>query len=375
MPTQQTILTFKEGVKALQQARDFASLRETIDRMVSLCPPEDVPLAKDAIARVIRTKQAEELNASRGNTQVLDALDKKYRDLYIVLRTSQSKLPPTPPPALPNGGMPRAPQTQMQKVNPLAGLNLPSMVADWLKSKKKYLITGGAVMSTLGGAVLLYKYFNGDEETKTQDSKESNFDRTIRSIQKYRAFSQMANDPNFSGNFTEILDGSYSNSKKKKKVKKKEEPLKSNEWERNEKTLMKDMDEAFNALSVRPRLEYELPQLPAPKSINPDDVVGGEIVIQETKVEKPKQRKKRKVKTKKTNLSVGPSSSSGPSSSLTPVSEKPKTRKPRKPKAVSESSPEKKVKKVKKVESTSSSTPGRLIPIVKRTKRVKKVKA
>ena len=367
MPTQQTILSFKEGIKILQQVRDFASLRETIDRMVSLCPPEDVPFAKDAIARVIRIKQAEELNMSRGSPQVIDTLDKKYRDLYIVLRTSKSKTPLQPHnPSVVSNAAPKQQKTQLQKASPLGGLNFPLMVADWLKSKKKYIITGGAVMSTIGGAVLLYKYFNNDDESPSKDSKESGFDKTIRSIQKYRAFSQMANDPNFSGNFTEILDGSYN--KKKKKVRKKEEPLKSAEWDRNEKVLMKDMNDAFNTLSTRPRLEYALPQLPAPKDINPIDVVGSfGSRPTETKIEKPKKKTRKPRKTRKTRDTT-------PKAVISTTAED--TKPPKKPRQrkVSTTSSTPAEKKVKNSKPSSSHTSGRLIPIVKRTKRVRKVK-
>lgn len=377
MPSQQILVSFREGLKILQQAEDFTTLRQTIDSLVGICPPAELPLAKDAIARVIRLKQANEAIKFQSYPQALEEVDKKYRDLYIVLRTSKSKIPQTAPMNSENMAKPLTPpkQNQMAKLPSLGGLSLPSIVR-WLGDKKKYILTGGALATSVGGAYWLYKHFNNDDpKSKESAPKESSLDKTIRSIQKYKAFTQMVNDPNFSGDYAELISGKVS-TKKKKNPKKKEEPPKSREWEKDEKSLMGDMDVAFNSLSTRPQLDYKLPQLPAPKNIDPRDIVDDSAPLS-LKSRKPKEKKiKRTRKPKEKVREESSTSDSSPAPSPFPtatVVEKPKkTRKPRKPRKPRETKNESDVPKTKKSKTSDAST-GRLIPIVKRTKRVKKV--
>jgi hypothetical protein len=372
MPSPQILVSFREGLKVLQQADDFTTLRQTIDTLVSICPPEESSLAKDAIARVIRLKQANEAIKFQAYPQALEEVDKKYRDLYIVLRTSKSKAPqprPTPRPGnSPGSSASPPPQTQMAKTTaPFGGLSLPSLI-QWLGNKKKYLLTGGALASTVGGAYWLYKHFNGDAEEKDKKEnpvKESSLDKTIRSIQKYKAFTQMVNDPNFSGDYADLVSGK-SSKKRKTTKKKKEEPQKSREWDRDEKSLMCDMDSAFNSLSARPQLTYKLPQLPAPKNIDPRDIVDDSEPLSLKPLKTPAKKKIKRARKKKPRIEAEESSSSSLFPTAAPVEKPKKTRRPRK--ARSSEPKESKAKKVKKIDA-----PGRLIPIVKRTKRVKKV--
>ena len=158
MPSQQTLVSFREGLKVLQQANDFTTLRQTIDTLVGICPPKELHLAKDAIARVIRLKQAEEATKFNGYPQALEEVDKKYRDLYIVLRTSNSRVPEESAPETTYVPA-KSPQNQMAKTSPLGGFNLPSLI-QWLTTKKKYILTGGALASTVGGAYWLYTHIN-----------------------------------------------------------------------------------------------------------------------------------------------------------------------------------------------------------------------
>ena len=352
MPSQQTLASFKEGLRELHKAEDFTSLQHIIDKLVSICPADELPLAKDAIARVIRAKQAEEATKYRAYPQALEEVDKKYRDLYIVLRTAESKIPPTQTQQIPN---------QMIKA-PFGGLSLPNML-QWLNNKKKYLITGGALATVGGASYLLYKHLNDNDKSKKElETKESSLDRTIRSIQKYKAFTQMVNDPDFSGDYAELISGKKP-TKTRRNVKKQEEPKKSKEWERDEKSLMNDMDTAFNSLSARPNLDYGLPKLPAPKNIDPRDVVDDAEVLSLKPMEKRKTKKTRKTrKTKAPTLKSREDSekSSTPEPLPEEKLEKPKKRAARKP------------RKPRKEKSENQNV-GRLIPIVKRTKRVKKV--
>ena len=375
MPSAQILVSFREGLKILQQADDFTTLRQTIDTLAGICPPEELPLAKDAIARVIRLKQANEAIKFQAYPQALEEVDKKYRDLYIVLRTSKSKVAPqaTMPSAMnPNNmtGPPPAPpkQNQIAKLPSLSGLSLPSLMR-WLGDKKKYILTGGALATSVGGAYWLYKHLNDEPNSKKDNpAKESSLDKTIRSIQKYKAFTQMVNDPNFSGDYAELMSGKTTK-KKKNTRKKKEDPQKSREWDRDEKSLMGDMDTAFNSLSSRPQLAYKLPQLPAPKNIDPRDVVDDSELLSlkprkapaKKKIKRTRKRKpKKEAQEEAITTSIFPTAVSSP--------EKPKrTRKSRKEKSSFPKEP--KTKKVKKIDAP----PGRLIPIVKRTKRVKKV--
>jgi hypothetical protein len=369
MPSPQVLVSFREGLKVLQQADDFTTLRQTIDTLVSICPPEESSLAKDAIARVIRLKQANEALKFQAYPQALEEVDKKYQDLYIVLRTSKSKVSPQPVAPSPSGTHASSSnQTQMAKTTvPFGGLSLPSLI-QWLGNKKKYLLTGGALASTVGGAYWLYKHFNEEPgEKKENPIKESSLDKTIRSIQKYKAFTQMVNDPNFSGDYVELMSGKPS-SKKRKATKKKEEPQKSREWDRDEKSLMGDMDSAFNSLSTRPQLSYKLPQLPAPKNIDPRDIVDDSEPMSLKPIKRAKKKIVKRAKKKKPKIEIEEESSS--STSLFPSAPIEKPKRARRPRKEKSSEPkESKAKRVKKIDAP----PGRLIPIIKRTKRVKKV--
>ncbi len=248
---------------------------------------------------------------------------------------------------------------------------MPSMILNRLRTKRKYLIAGGAV-GAVGGAFLLYKQITSDKKEEVSE-KESNFDKTIRSIQKYKAFSSMMTDPDFSGDYSDIINGNYKKTKKKTKELKKEE-VKSIEWDKDEKSLMRNMDDAFSAISTKPELDYQLPQLPAPKNVNPKDVLGDDkpielSIVQRKKETSPKKtrRVKKTRKPKKVREEAESSDSSEPSA---PVSspeisvERPRAKKTRKPR-----------KTVSTNSSSNEEAPGRLIPIVKRTKRVRKVKA
>jgi len=365
MPSQQTLVSFREGLKILQKANDFTTLRQTIDTLIGICPPKELHLAKDAIARVIRLKQSNEATRYQGYPDASEEVDKKYRDLYIVLRTSSSRVADTPT------DIPSTLQhNQMAKTTPLSGFNLPTLL-QWLSTKKKYLFTGGALASTVGGAYWIYTHLNGEKKNKKdkeKPEKESTLNKTIKSIQKYKAFTQMMNDPNFSGDYAELLSGKQSTTRKRKNIKK-EEPPKSNEWERDEKTLMQDMDSAFNSLGIRPQLDYKLPQLPAPQNIDPRDIVGDTEVFSLRPIKPTKKVKK--VRKRKSKAVEPREKSEEPISSFPTLSiEKPKkTRRTRKEPKKSRKEP----RKESKVKNKADASTGRLIPIVKRTKRVKKV--
>ena len=369
MPTPEMIANFREGINILKQVDDFATLQKTINRMVGNIPPEELALPKDAIARVLQNKQATEVRTYQDFPSKLEQLEIKYRDLYVVLKTSKSLIVPKPA-ALPTSnnaptGAPSMKNAMAKAPNPMGGFGMAAMLKDWLLDKKKYIMAGGAV-GVVGGAYFLYKQLNKEPEKKKEE--ESSFDKTIKSIQKYRAFTQMMKNPDFSGDYRELVNGNA----KPKRIKKKKDtkkPLKSSEWETDEKSLMKDMDAAFNSISTKPKLNYQLPQLPAPKNIDPNDVIGEDRPLELTfggsssKRDIPKQQKKRKKRSKKQEtVESVPESTPEPISSPEPVVEAaPVEKKPK----------QKRVKKTK----TTDEAPGRLIPIVKRTKRVKKVGA
>ena len=216
--------------------------------------------------------------------------------------------------------------------------------------------------------VLLEDIMKNTEEKmlkKKLQEEESSFDKTIKSIQKYRAFTQMMKNPDL-GDYKDIVSGNA----KPKRIKKKKETkkaLKSSEWETDEKSLMKDMDAAFNSISTKPKLNYQLPQLPAPKNIDPNEVIGDDKPLELTfdgsssKRDIPKQSKKRKKRKKQES-----------SETVTEAPSEQATEEVAEASSVEEKKPKK--RRVKKTKSTDEA-PGRLIPIVKRTKRVKKVGA
>ena len=61
MAIQKTISSFSEGLLILQQVNDFATLRDTINEMIAIVPPDKLHIARESIAQVIRRKQAQEM--------------------------------------------------------------------------------------------------------------------------------------------------------------------------------------------------------------------------------------------------------------------------------------------------------------------------
>jgi hypothetical protein len=368
MVDRHTIVAFQQGLEILQQVRDFASLADTINRMISIVPAEDLRYAYDSIARVMRTKQAIELQEVGNHPEAIMGLDKKYQDLYIVLRSARPRpptpqAPPTPsappaPPAVPAastlGATPPttntpANDTNNQLANSVAqGNPLGGAVLNWVKSNKGVILASTAVASTLGGGFWLYKYLTTEPIKRSEDNS---FDKTIKSIQKYKAFSQMMKNPDL-GNVEEFLMGKTRVvvPNKKKKPEKKEEPVveKTSEWDTEERSLMKDLDGAFNALSFRPNLEFTLPQLPAPKAIDPSEVV-------DTKVAETPEKKEKKKELRPARMTESP---------------RKKTESPKLPSLKTDKVPE-----TPKNPVNIENSGGRLIPIIKRTKRVKKITA
>ena len=356
MPSRETLLSFREGIRAIASADDYATLKDTIIRMMAITSPEDSGFARDAIARTMRKKQAAELQIYRGHPQKISQLDQKYRDLYVVLRSAKTapKAKPTPAPtpvtpAPKKVAKKKEDKKQMVKASAFGAFNAPMMVLNWIKSKKRPIILGTALATSVGGAYWIYRFFSKDEDNDQNPEKESNFDKTIKSIQRYRAFTQASKDPDFMGDYEALLSGK-SVAADKKKAKKKPELDKSTEWEYEEKALMKSMDTAFHAIGTKPKVKYDLPELPAPRDIDPKAIIGPKEAKAE-KIEKPKKKRRKKPsKSKEKPVSEDTSLS---------VEVKPKKKKAKK----------------RETKSSDASPQGRLIPIVKRTKRVKKVRA
>ena len=371
MPTRETLISFQQGLKVLESVTDYITLRETLTRLVALVAPEEEALAKDAIARVLRRKQTAEAHRSQGYPQALQELDQKYKDLYLALKTAQGRgvsqaapAPASAPTPTPTTAPPKSKTAQTNPLTKLSGLNgfsAPMMLLDWIKNKKSTLMMGTALLTTFGGAYYFYnKLSNKDDSKKKKDSEpkeiESNFDRTLKSIQKYHLFSQMTRNPDL---VDEFINGGKP---KKKKVKKKSGPPKLSEWDYEERALMKNMDSAFNALSVRPKVKYELPQLPESNEIDPNIAKGL------TAEDKPR-KKKRKGRPRKSEQRAETSS--------VEESEAPPP-KPKAPKTLpsSEEKPKKRrTRRASKSKKSNGDAPGRLIPIIKRTKRISKIKA
>lgn len=353
--TSESAALFRQGLEILSRAPDYATLRDTMQRMVAITPPHDIPAARDAIARVLRQKQAAELKAYEAYPKVLDELDQKYKDLAGVLKHLAGAQPLQGLGNQPSTDPAPTPQPVSNPIVRLGPLPVPAVVLDWIKDKQSYLIAGTAALTTVSGAYYFYNKMFGEKLPKPE--KESSFDKTIKSIQRYRLFSQLAKDPEFTpSDMAEILEGKL-DGKKKRIIKKKEsEPAsKSSEWDYDERSLMKDMDASFNALSVRPKLNYELPQLPEPTNkINPKAIMkDDDSVVVEAQIQVSEPRKKRKKR--KSSFEV-PASSEEADHSV---------------EAVEETSSQEYVQP----EPREPSSGGRLIPIVKRTKRIKKVSA
>jgi hypothetical protein len=415
MPTQKELTYFREGLRVLHRSKHFVTLSDAIKKMMSVVSPNEEKWAKDAIARVLRHKQAIEMTDAQKYPQAQQELDQKYQDLYVLLKSIKLRVksrprlpqarpagPPRPPQAQPQQlqqaqdqpqqvkqaqaqpqaqaqSQPQAqaqsqPQAQAQpqaqpkprprrpkpkssrvspwslaKLSPVGGLETSLMIIDWIKSKKKTIVAGTAVVTTLGSVYWLYKHFTSSEKKENPD-KETSFEKTINSIQKYRAFTTLCKDPDFSGSYEDLMSGNLT---KKKGVKKKSDLYdKGLEWERKEQGLMRDMDNTFNALSDRPKIKYELPRLPESNSIDPKTIVfdkDKDKEEEETSLApvKPKPTRNRKRKAKKSQLRI-----------------------------VDKTADKTSKKSSKKKVSRSKDAPtGRLIPIVKRTRRVKKVQA
>jgi len=369
MPSQETLLAFKEGLKVIEKADDYVTLKDTILRLMAMTSPKDAYHARDAIARVMRKKQATELQLYQGYPQAIANLDQKYKDLYITLKSAKTAPPVKAKPAPRKIESPKPKKEnkkkQMVKANYFGGFG-PMMILNWLKSKKRTIFLGTALATTVGGTYWLLKYLKDDGEKEKPEEKESGFEKTIKSIQRYRAFTQASKDPDFMGNYEALINGngdSKSSSSSKKKGKKAlPEFDKVSEWGMEEKSLMKSMDSAFHAIATKPEVDYKLPQLPEPKAIDPKEVIKtarGE----ESEPERPKKKSRSKPK-KPESKKTEPKSEPKPR----PKSENKKTEKS---KPTKKKSTKKKPSKEKKDEEPA----GRLVPIVKRTKRVKKVRA
>jgi len=352
MPIKKSLVSFEEGLSVLQRSNDFISLRETINEMLSIVPPQKAHLAKDKIARTMRRKQALEIQQAQGYPDVLQAIDKKYNDLALVLRhASAPKGLKVPEGQLYKGPEPVSAAISKKPSTGLAGLggNFGSMMLlNWIKAKRPLLVRGVAFAGIGGVAYWAYQKYLGDgKKTRNNPDKESDFDRTIRSIQKYKAFSKMTKDPDWSGNYEDLM-GSRKKSKKKNKNAKRN-PSKLEEWEGEEQNLFKAMDSAYRSLGDKPQFKCDIPQLPEPRKVrNP-------VLVASNSNKSSKRPKKPKKKAKK----------SKPVIEETVEMDIPK-------KEVSVKAKVKKPKASKKPRKTKSSD-GRLIPIVKRTKRIRKI--
>ena len=351
------LVTFEEGIRSLQQTSDFATLRELINEMLYICPPAKGHLAKDSIARTMRRKQAYEIQQSQGYPDALAAIDRKYKDLAIVLRhansngmqlgsggfgelppnTAQAAMPPTPQPA---PQAPRSAAIAKPKLSPMMGLK-PLILLNWAKSKKDTIIKGAALATVAGGAYFIFqKYVTDNKKKKNPKEKETDFDRTIRSIQKYRAFSKMSNDTDIGSEYLDKLDGK----KKKKKKSSAKEANRLDDWERQEETLMRSMNATHRALAEKPKTHFSLPKLPDPKK-NPIPVISDSV---DTTTHSQAKKRRKKKSSKKAIDSAAEDSDSFEEEIVT-------------------------TKRRKRKNPAGKKETGRLIPIVKRTKRVRKI--
>ena len=138
MPTIRTVATFQEGLRILERTEDFASIQELIFEMLSICPLEEAHLAKDAIAHVLRRKQATEIQISKAYPQAVEVLDRKYADLAKVLRNAKAHGVVIPPPVAAPKSPEAAPSPKnraMAKIgaNPMGAFNgfNPLMIVEW----------------------------------------------------------------------------------------------------------------------------------------------------------------------------------------------------------------------------------------------------
>ena len=325
MPTQESIVAFQKGLQILTTAEDYLSLKNTIQSLLDVTEQQDELIAKDAIASVLRKKQAVDIQRYKHYPKELESIDQKYKDLAVVLQASHATQPNTTVKALPGS-------------NNLLGDNALSVISKLGTSavfefiSKNKVFSLGSAAALAGGSYLVYRKFfhSAPKENPISTEKESNFERTIKSIQKYRAFSQLSKDPDFDGNYLELFQGKAVKKKKPNSSRKKTSDDINSEWEKDERSLMQNMDISFNEIAIRPRIEFQMPQLPAPNNIDPSEIIGVATPVE-------------------------------------PISEPKKERKPSKPK--------REEKSAKKEKPLPTQSVGRLVPIVKRTKRIKKIEA
>jgi len=343
--------TLDDGLAALHRSNDFAVLKSLIIEILAGTKPVQAKIIKDRIARIMRAKQITEAQNAVGHSQALDAIDRKYSELAKVLKhapvgvvSSPQIIPPSPnlgntqaPPASAPAPAPAAqpestPQPQLARpAMPMGAMGAVTLV-NWLRSKKSLLMKGAGVTALLGGAYWMYNRATNPIPVKNPNDKESDFSRTIRSIEKYRAFSRMSKDPNFSGDYSAFLEGKLPVKPKKNPPSTEKSPdHKKSQWDRDEQKLMGYMDNAHAALTERPKME--IPRLPFNRSQSqesPIPIISDEVESV-THSEATRQKKK-----KKNPVVEGISEPKGPV--------------------------------------TKSEEPtGRLIPIIKRTKRIRKV--
>lgn len=332
MPNQDAIESFQKGLKVLSSAEDYLSLKNTILNLLSITEFQDESIAKDAIANVIRKKQATDIQRFKHYPKELEAIDQRYKDLATVLEDAKACQANSEIRALPgiNRTLASSPLDIISKLSKNA-------IIDFLIKNKVFSMGSAAALA--GGSYLVYKKFF-DHEIKIVNplslpDKESNFEKTIRSIQKYRAFSQLSKDPDFDGNYLEVFQGKTAKKKKPTSTRKKSPEDIGTQWEREERSLMQNMDMSFNEISIRPRIDFQMPQLPEPNRINPNEILGIATPIETEEPLFKKEKRARPSRAAKEN-----------------TEEKPQ-----------------------KEKTTPSQSMGRLIPIVKRTKRIKKVEA
>jgi hypothetical protein len=330
MPSQESVETFQKGLQVLSSAEDYVSLKNTILNLLSITEFQDESIAKDAIANVLRKKQATDIQRFKHYPKELEAIDQRYKDLAYVLEDSKASLPDSEIKALPGVNRTLA----SSSLDIISKLSKNAIVEFIIKNK---VFSVGSAAALAGGSYLVYKKFFDDQIKiiNPPSDKESSFEKTIRSIQKYRAFSQLSKDPDFDGNYLEVFQGKTPKKKKPAASRKKSPEDIGTQWEREERSLMQNMDMSFNEINIRPRVDFQMPQLPEPNRINPDEILGTATPLE---VREPIFKKEKRVR-------------------------------PSRPKK------EATEEKSQKEKPTPSQSMGRLIPIVKRTKRIKKVEA
>lgn len=334
MPNQEAVESFQKGLQVLSSAEDYLSLKNTILNLLSITEFQDESIAKDAVANVLRRKQATDIQRFKHYPKELEAIDQKYKDLAVVLEGAKACLPNSEIKALPGANRSLVASSPLDIISKLS----KNAIVDFLLKNKVFSVSSAAALA--GGSYLVYKKFF-DTEIKVINpvlDKESNFEKTIRSIQKYRAFSQLSKDPDFDGNYLEVFQGKTPKKKKPTTAKKKSPEDIGTQWEREERSLMQNMDVSFNEISIRPRIEFQMPQLPESNRIDPNEIIG----------------------------------TATPSIEEEPIFKKEKRVRPSRSKKTDSEGDEEKPTKEK---TTPSQSMGRLVPIVKRTKRIKKVEA